>query len=59
MFFGQPLNENQLNCIKNQKYSPAHITSVFLRYRNNPIMSLLHFDDIETKIDITPMIKNI
>jgi hypothetical protein len=50
MFFNQKPDECQLSEIKNNKYSPAHITSVFLRYRNNPEESLKHLDDDCTKI---------
>lgn len=50
MFFNIEADDKQLNSIKNSIYSPAHITSVFLRYRNNPSEALLHLDDIETKI---------
>ena len=48
MFFNQSLNDNnikQLDGIKNLQYSPAHITSIFLRYRNDPNNALLHLDD--------------
>ena len=47
MFFNKELSEYnnyQLNKIKN-KYSPAHITSIFLRYRNNPEIALDHLDN--------------
>jgi hypothetical protein len=57
MFFNQPANENKLRIIQNQNYSPAHITSVFLRYRNKSDEALIHLDDVETKIIITPLIK--
>ncbi len=50
MFFNQKPDEHLLNEIKNNKYSPAHITSVFLRYRNNPEEALKHLDDDCTKI---------
>ena len=50
MFFNQKPYEHLLNEIKNNKYSPAHITSVFLRYRNNPEDALKHLDDDCTKI---------
>lgn len=58
MFFNQPANESQIKKIHHQNYSPAHITSVFLRYRNKSNEALLHLDDIETKIVITPLIEN-
>lgn len=57
MFFNQPADDDQINKIINDEYSPAHITSVFLRYRNNPKEALLHLDDIERKIVITPLVK--
>lgn len=57
MFFTQPCTNSNIDMIKNDSYSPAHITSVFLRYRNNPQESLLHLDDIETKIQIPQLIK--
>ncbi len=53
MFFNNECDMQQLNNIKNNNYSPAHITSVFLRYRNQPGEALKHLDDIETKILIT------
>lgn len=56
MFFNQPVENSQIINIKNDEYSPAHITSVFLRYRNNSKEALLHLDDVERKIIITPMI---
>jgi AAA+ superfamily predicted ATPase len=57
MFFNTPANLDHIENIKNNQYSPAHITSVFLRYRNDPSSALLHLDDVETKIVITPLIK--
>jgi len=57
MFFNSSPDINQINHIKNGHYSPAHITSVFLRYRNEPVEALNHLDDVETKIVITPLIE--
>lgn len=57
MFFNHPADMKQLEDITNNHYSPAHITSVFLRYRNHPIDALKHLDDVETKIIITPMVR--
>jgi ATP-dependent 26S proteasome regulatory subunit len=55
MFFNQELtdnNKNQLNSlIVNKNYSPAHITSIFLRYRNNPEIVLEHLDDEDNKFN--------
>jgi ATP-dependent 26S proteasome regulatory subunit len=50
MFFNRELtevNKNQLNSVTT-KYSPADITSVFLRYRNNPDIVLEHLDGEDT-----------
>jgi hypothetical protein len=52
MFFNSSANEEQLKNIRNDEYSPAHITSVFLRYRNNHEEALEHLDDAETKVVI-------
>lgn len=49
-FFNKDPNDVDLKLIKAKMYSPAHITSVFLRYRDNPDESLKHLDDNETKI---------
>ncbi len=49
MFFNKSLHEKNLDIVKNNKYSPAEVTSIFLRYRNNPDEALLHLDDIENK----------
>jgi chaperone BCS1 len=55
MFFNQELTENnkkQLEKINiNKKYSPAQITSIFLRYRNNSDTVLEHIDDESKSID--------
>jgi ATP-dependent 26S proteasome regulatory subunit len=47
MFYSKKLSEKNNNQLKNitKKYSPAHITSVFLRYRNNPSIVLDHLDN--------------
>lgn len=54
MFFNQELtdsNKKQLNNLTlNKNYSPAHITSIFLRYRNNPEIVLEHLDDENSNI---------
>jgi AAA+ superfamily predicted ATPase len=57
MFFNQSCDGYLIDSINKDKYSPAHITSVFLRYRNSPKESLLHLDDLETKIQIIPLVK--
>jgi hypothetical protein len=58
MFFNKSADNEQIDLIKNDNYSPAHITSVFLRYRNNAKEALLHLDDVETKIQIISMVNN-
>jgi AAA+ superfamily predicted ATPase len=52
MFFNSFADEEQLKTIRNDEYSPAHITSVFLRYRNSHEEALKHLDDAETKVVI-------
>jgi len=52
MFFNKMANNNHLGKINAKNYSPAHISSIFLRYRNNPDNALLHLDDTESKIVI-------
>ena len=50
MFFNKTLDDEnikQLENIKTMEYSPAHITSIFLRYRNEPNNALLHLDNYE------------
>ena len=54
MFFNKKPDDEFLNKIKNNKYSPAHITSVFLKYRNDPDEALKHLDDDCTKIFLPP-----
>lgn len=50
MFFNKYPSDNALNGIKNYMYSPAHISSIFLQYRNEPEESLKHLDDENTKV---------
>lgn len=57
MFFNLRAPIEQLNNIKLYEYSPAHITSVFLRYRNLPHEALNHLDDVERKITIKPIVE--
>jgi len=45
MFFEIEVDEKKLENISPEKYTPAHIASVFLRYRNNPEDALDHLDD--------------
>lgn len=51
IFFDKILEDDKMYHIKNE-YSPAHITSVFMRYRNDSDIVLEHLDDIEQKIVI-------
>lgn len=57
MFFNIPIDQTQLDEIDDILYSPAHIASVFTRYRNNPNTALLNLNNVETKIIITPLVK--
>jgi AAA+ superfamily predicted ATPase len=45
MFFNKTCKESLLKDIKENDYSPAHVTSVFLRYRDDPDIALQHLDD--------------
>lgn len=56
MFFNQSADQQALELINNDEYSPAHITSVFLRYRNSPNEALKHLDDKETKVVIPKLV---
>jgi hypothetical protein len=56
MFFNTSLTVEPV--LKNGVYSPAHISAIFLRYRNSPNEALNHFDDEEQKIVIRPMIED-
>ena len=44
-FFGEDCDEKQLENIKNGVYSPAHMSGLFLKYKNNPKEALLHIDE--------------
>jgi ATP-dependent 26S proteasome regulatory subunit len=57
MFFEKEAPTEQLDSIKQYVYSPAHISSVFMRYRNTPEEALTHLDDIEQKVCIKPMVE--
>lgn len=58
MFFNMEAPEDQLVNIKADEYSPAHITMVFLRYRNDPMNALKHLDALEQKFTIKPLVEN-
>ena len=55
MYFNIILEDKYLENIQNEKYSPAQITSVFLRYRNKPLEALEHLDDQINKIKLTKL----
>ena len=57
MFFNKPCIEEHIVNIKDRKYSPAHITSLFLRFRDDPHEALLHIDDEDDKPIIEPIMK--
>jgi AAA+ superfamily predicted ATPase len=54
MFFNIKLsdkNREQLSKINTNEYSPAHITSIFLKFRNNPEIALDELKILEKKLD--------
>ena len=58
MFFDRDVPKEQIeqiNQLKQYIYSPAHISSVFMRYRNSPDNALSHLDDFEEKVTIKPV----
>merc|ERR1711934_154972 len=57
MYFEKPCTTEYLDNIPNRKYSPAHITSVFLRKRDNPYEAFDHLDDEEDRPKIEPIVK--
>lgn len=56
MFFQKELNKSYLSKIKAYEYSPAHITSVFMRYIHDPYKAIEHIDDTEERVYIKEMI---
>lgn len=55
MFFDREVPKEQIEQIGQLKqyiYSPAHISSVFMRYRNCPTDALSHLDDFDEKVTI-------
>jgi hypothetical protein len=56
MFFERPCPVEQLKNIKQDTYSPAHLTAVFLRYREEPEKALLNIDKISHEIKIESLI---
>ena len=57
MFFNTEAPIKQLDNIRASEYSPAHITAVFLRFRNEPEKALENLDILEQKVAIKPMIE--
>lgn len=57
MFFEKEPPSGQIDGIKQYIYSPAHISSVFMRYRNTPEQALIHLDDTDQKVSIKPMVE--
>jgi ATP-dependent 26S proteasome regulatory subunit len=57
MFFEKEAPSVQIDTIKQYMYSPAHISSVFMRYRNAPDQALSHLDESEQKVCIKSMIE--
>jgi ATP-dependent 26S proteasome regulatory subunit len=56
MFFEKEAPIGQIDKIKQYMYSPAHVSSVFMRYRNTPDLALHNLDETEQKVFIKPMI---
>jgi SpoVK/Ycf46/Vps4 family AAA+-type ATPase len=52
MFFEHDPSNSQIDSIKQYSYSPAHISSVFMRYRNQPDQALLNLTSTEQKVTI-------
>jgi AAA+ superfamily predicted ATPase len=50
VYFNKPAHPEHVELIQDRLYSPAHIASVFLRYRNYPDHALLNLDTKETSI---------
>ncbi len=57
MFFNVEAPVAQLANIRASEYSPAHITAVFLRFRNEPEKALENLDVLEQKVTIKPMVE--
>ncbi len=45
LFFNELIDNKDLDNVEENKYSPAHISSVFQIYRNNPKEAINHLDD--------------
>lgn len=46
LFFGKKCDENIINAIEEKKYSPAHLSSLFMKYLDNPKDALRNIDNI-------------
>ena len=60
MFFDREVSKEQteqISELKQYTYSPAHVSSVFMRYRNQPDQVLSHLDSSEEKVTIKPMVE--
>jgi mitochondrial chaperone BCS1 len=59
MFFNRSPEKTDLNNFKNKVYSPAHITSVFMRYRNQAELALINLDNNYDTINIKSLYEDI
>lgn len=59
MFFNSQVDKTFLNSLEKVSYSPAHITSVFMRYRNNPEKALINLDNEFDNIKIKSLYDDI
>lgn len=58
MFFDRSCSRSITDGIKDRRYSPAHITSVFLRFRDLPEESFSHLDDDEDNPTMEPIVRD-
>ena len=56
MFYGHTCPPDLLASIRDQLYSPAHVTSILLRYRDSPQEALKHLNDEEDRPFVQSMI---
>ena len=52
MYFNMEAPLDQIKNIKSYEYSPAHITTIFMKYRHDPLNAIKHLDDREEIITI-------
>lgn len=57
MFYQKQCPVEQLDKIKDNRYSPAHITAAFMRYRDEPDKVLLNIDKVNHDIKIDSLIE--